>query len=56
VLMVVILLFNFLLAQVITIEPPYPTSSDLIVIYFDATKADQDDLVGYTGDVYTHRS
>ena len=54
VLMVVILLFNFLLAQVITTEPPYPTSSDSIVIYFDATKAEQDDLVGYTGDVYTH--
>lgn len=54
VLLTAIILFNLLAAQVVTSEPPYPTSSDSIVIYFDATKAQRDELVGYTGDVYTH--
>jgi glycosidase len=47
-------LLNFLSAQIITSEPAYPTANDSIIIYFDATKAERTELVGYTGDLYTH--
>ena len=40
--------------QVITSLPAFPTENDSITIFFDATKAQRTELVGYTGTVYTH--
>ncbi|HOK60832.1 MAG TPA: alpha-amylase family glycosyl hydrolase [Tenuifilum sp.] len=41
-------------AQPITVTPALPTDADAVTIVFDATKATRSDLVGYTGEVYTH--
>jgi 1,4-alpha-glucan branching enzyme len=48
------LLISVVRAQLITSDPPYSTVNDSIIIFFDATKAERQDLVGYTGDLYTH--
>ncbi len=40
-------------SQLITSLPQFPTESDSITIFFDATKGNQG-LMGYTGDVYAH--
>lgn len=40
-------------AQVITTDPEFPTSVDLVTITFDATQG-TGGLEGYTGDVYAH--
>ncbi len=54
-LFVLILIFSVnSFAQVIYSEPEFPTENDSIIIYFDATQADDKDLVGYTGDLYAH--
>ena len=41
-------------AQVVYTEPEFATESDSIVLYFDATQAERQDLVGYSGDLYVH--
>jgi len=43
-----------LFAEIITSIPAYPTENDSIVIYFDASLAERQELVGYTGDLYVH--
>ena len=48
-----LLFFFSLKAQIITTNPPFPTSSDSVVITFDATQGDQG-LKGFTGDIYAH--
>ena len=40
-------------AQVVTAEPEFPTVSDSVIIYFDATKGNQE-LKDYNGDIYAH--
>ncbi|MGC9364658.1 MAG: alpha-amylase family glycosyl hydrolase [Fidelibacterota bacterium] len=40
--------------QVVWTEPEYATEEDSITVFFDATQATRTDLVGYTGDLYTH--
>ena len=52
-LLAVFLLNNILYSYPITSEPPYPTKSDSIIIYFDATEGTQG-LMGFSGDVYAH--
>lgn len=49
-----LLLTTIAIGQVVTTDPPYATENDSIIIYFDAAQAERTDLVGYTGDVYTH--
>ncbi|MCF8240374.1 MAG: T9SS type A sorting domain-containing protein [Melioribacteraceae bacterium] len=41
-------------AQVVVTVPQYSTQNDSIKIVFDATQAENDALVGYSGDLYTH--
>ncbi len=41
------------IAQLITTDPPFPTTMDLVLIIFDATEG-SGGLAGYTGDVYAH--
>src|SRR6056297_1767807 len=41
-------------AQVVYTEPEFPTENDSIVVYFDATQAERQELVGYTGNLYVH--
>ncbi len=50
-----ILLFTTLAihAQVITVQPPFPTASDSVTIIFDATQGNAG-LKDFTGDVYAH--
>jgi len=50
----ILLFVSSIFSQVITTEPPFATENDSIIIYFDATQADRTDLLGYTGDLYTH--
>jgi len=40
-------------AQLITADPPFPTSTDQVIITFDATQG-SGGLEGYTGTVYAH--
>jgi len=40
-------------AQVITVEPAFPTDQDAVVVTFNATEG-SGGLAGYTGDVYAH--
>ncbi len=49
-----ILLYIPVHGQVITSIPSFPSENDSITIFFDATKAQRTELVGYTGTVYTH--
>jgi Alpha amylase, catalytic domain/Secretion system C-terminal sorting domain len=44
---------SFGFAQLITTDPAFPTSSDLLTITYDATLG-TGGLAGYTGDVYAH--
>jgi 1,4-alpha-glucan branching enzyme len=39
---------------VVTIDPEFATETDSIIVTFNAAEATRDDLVGYTGTVYTH--
>jgi 1,4-alpha-glucan branching enzyme len=41
-------------SQVITTDPVFPTFDEPLTIYFDATQADNQSLVGYTGNLYAH--
>src|SRR5690606_3220296 len=41
-------------AQVVTTEPEFPTENDSIVVYFDATQPGAEELLNYSGTVYTH--
>lgn len=43
-----------LLSQVITVSPTLPTASSSVVVTFDATKASNQSLLNYTGEVYAH--
>ena len=52
-LLAIFLLNGILYSNPITSEPSFPTKNDSIIIYFDATKGNQD-LMGFTGDVYAH--
>ena len=54
IIIVLIMMITNIFGQVVYSEPQFPTENDSIIIYFDATKADRTDLVGYTGDLYTH--
>lgn len=44
---------TFVSAQVITVEPVFPTSNDAVVLTFHADQG-SGGLAGYTGDVYAH--
>ncbi|MCF7884998.1 MAG: T9SS type A sorting domain-containing protein [Candidatus Marinimicrobia bacterium] len=49
-----ILIFTDLIfSQIITSEPTYPTANDSIVIYYDATKGNQE-LEDFSGEIYAH--
>ncbi|MGE5439512.1 MAG: alpha-amylase family glycosyl hydrolase [Bacteroidota bacterium] len=43
-----------LAAQVVTLYPSFATENDSIRVVFNIQQATRKDLVGYTGDVYTH--
>ena len=49
---VIVLAFS-MNAQVITVDPEFPTDADAVVVTFDATEGDGG-LEGFTGDVYAH--
>ncbi|HEY7751243.1 MAG TPA: alpha-amylase family glycosyl hydrolase, partial [Ignavibacteriaceae bacterium] len=50
------LLFNFYssFAQVVTTQPEFPTETDSIVVFFDATQPGAEELLNYTGILYAH--
>jgi len=41
-------------SQIVTTEPEFPTENDSIVVYFDATQPGAEELLNYSGTVYTH--
>ncbi len=41
------------LAQVVTTTPTFPSQTDTITVFFDASKGNRD-LAGFTGDIYAH--
>lgn len=41
-------------AQIVVTLPQYPTETDSIIIFFDATKPGAEELLNYTGTVYAH--
>ncbi len=43
-----------LFPQIVITVPPEPTENDSITIYFDATQPGAEELLNYTGTVYTH--
>lgn len=49
----IILIGGTLTAQVVTSEPPYPTVSDSIVVFYHADRGDGG-LEGFTGTMYAH--
>ena len=56
---ILVLIFCFITSipaysQVVTTEPEYPTETDSIVIFFDATQPGAEELLNYTGTVYAH--
>ncbi len=51
---IILIINQFLMAQAVWTEPEYATQNDSIIVYFDATKAQRTELVGYTGDLYVH--
>ncbi|MDO8550140.1 MAG: alpha-amylase family glycosyl hydrolase, partial [Ignavibacteria bacterium] len=49
------LLFQgFLFGQVVVTVPEFPTGNDSIIVYLDATQPGAEELLNYTGTVYTH--
>ena len=40
-------------SQVITADPEFPTATNSVIIYFDATQGNQE-LKDFTGDIYAH--
>lgn len=40
-------------SQVLTTDPEFPTAEDAIIVYFDASKGNQE-LKNYSGDIYAH--
>jgi glycosidase len=42
------------LSQIITSDPSYPTESDSITIFFDATQTGAEELLNYSGTLYVH--
>jgi len=52
--LILLILPSLIFAQAITTTPEFPSETDSIVITFDATKALNNSLVGYTGVLYTH--
>ncbi len=52
-LIILLLYLNVEAQTVVTTTPQYPTETDSIIVYFDATKGDAG-LKGFTGDVYAH--
>lgn len=49
-----LLLAGFSSAQVVTVQPQYPTESDSIVVILDATQPGAEELLNYTGTLYAH--
>ncbi len=45
---------QFVLPQIVTSSPTYPTETDSITIYFDATQPGASALLNYVGTVYAH--
>ncbi len=43
-----------LFPQIVTTVPPEPTENDSITIYFDATQPGAEELLNYSGTLYTH--
>ena len=41
-------------AQIVVTVPEYPTQSDSIIVFFDATQPGAEELLNYTGTVYAH--
>ncbi|MFC2151161.1 alpha-amylase family glycosyl hydrolase [Bacteroidota bacterium] len=40
-------------AQVVTTDPAFPTATDQVIVYFDASEGNQE-LEDFTGDIYAH--
>ncbi|PLX24004.1 MAG: alpha-amylase [Marinilabiliales bacterium] len=40
-------------SQVVTTDPEFPTASDVVIVYFDASQGNQE-LKDFTGDIYAH--
>jgi len=53
-LLLILLISSYGFSQVMYTEPEFPTENDSIIVFFDVSKADREDLVGYTGVLYTH--
>jgi glycosidase len=50
-----LLIFSgFLYGQVVYTLPEFPTENDSIIVYLDATQPGAEELLNYTGTVYTH--
>jgi 1,4-alpha-glucan branching enzyme len=46
--------YSIVHAQVVTTSPEYPTQTDSIIIFFDASQPGAEELLNYTGTVYAH--
>src|SRR5512146_252713 len=49
-----LIFFTEALPQIVTTIPETPTENDSITIYFDATQPGAEQLLNYTGTLYTH--
>ncbi len=45
---------GFAFSQIITTVPQFPTENDSIVVYLDATQPGAEEILNYTGTLYTH--
>jgi len=54
VLLFILLITTSISSQIVVTEPEYPTETDSIVVFFDATEPGAEELLNYTGIVYAH--
>lgn len=52
--LITVFLFSVINAQIVVTIPVYPTQSDSIVVFFDASQPGAEELLNYTGNVYAH--
>jgi len=53
-LLLVFFLTAIIKSQIVVTEPEFPTESDSIIVVFDATQPGAEELLNYSGTVYTH--
>ena len=52
--LIFIITSHFSFSQLITTVPQYPTENDSIIVYLDATQPGAEEILDYTGTLYTH--